>query len=764
MARAPRSTWVAEKAVDDELPGRRPAAPGRPAARRQEAYDEALKQLAGAARRRSSRRWWPTAAATSARAGQAATRPRPSTQGLEGAGRRGRLPPPGRGQARTPLGVDAASRAPRRPRRAAGGAAMRRCTRTAGFAPHRRWRSLAGARVLPSRWPPARAAPTSRSRAELQPNAAADRRAPGLDSARRRGRAFRSSSPSTCSGDSVTVAGGDGTWSRSMPRTGRELWRASAGAPLAAGVGSDGRSPPSSRATTSWSSLEAGGEVLAPAARRRAVVTAPLVAGERVFVLARRPLGARLRRPDGRRLWTQQRPASRWCCARPGVDAAGRRHAGGRARRPRLVGARSRPTAASRWEVADRHAARHQRRRAPGRPGRAASAASATCVCARAFQAAVGCVDADARHAAVDRAASAAPKGVGGDDALVFGTEQRRQSPPGAAPTASAPGPPTGCCYRDLTRRWPSAARSSFGDAQGWCTCSRAKTAARSTASATDGSRRSSRAPVLAGNTLVVVTPASGGVLRLHARRNDAATVADEPTMKPVIALVGRPNVGKSTLFNRLTKTRDAIVADFAGLTRDRHYGNGRQGKHEFIVIDTGGFEPDGRQRHLQGDGQADAPGGGRGRRRWSSWSTRAPACRRRTTTSRDYLRRLGKPTRAGGQQGRGHERRRRSWSSSTSSAWARCTPSRRRTGRASAAWSSWRSSRCTCPRTRTTAKTQRRRAADQAGRGRPAQRRQVDADQHLAGRGAAGGLRPAGHHARRDLACRSSATARSSS
>ena len=63
--------------------------------------------------------------------------------------------------------------------------------------------------------------------------------------------------------------------------------------------------------------------------------------------------------------------------------------------------------------------------------------------------------------------------------------------------------------------------------------------------------------------------------------------------MKPVIALVGRPNVGKSTLFNRLTRSRDAIVADFAGLTRDRHYGNGRQGKREYIVIDTGGFEPD---------------------------------------------------------------------------------------------------------------------------------------------------------------------------
>ncbi len=63
--------------------------------------------------------------------------------------------------------------------------------------------------------------------------------------------------------------------------------------------------------------------------------------------------------------------------------------------------------------------------------------------------------------------------------------------------------------------------------------------------------------------------------------------------MKPVIAIVGRPNVGKSTLFNRLTKTRDAIVADFAGLTRDRHYGDGVVGEREYIVIDTGGFEPD---------------------------------------------------------------------------------------------------------------------------------------------------------------------------
>ncbi|KAF0806030.1 GTP-binding protein [Alcanivorax xiamenensis] len=60
--------------------------------------------------------------------------------------------------------------------------------------------------------------------------------------------------------------------------------------------------------------------------------------------------------------------------------------------------------------------------------------------------------------------------------------------------------------------------------------------------------------------------------------------------MKPVIALVGRPNVGKSTLFNRLTRTRDALVADFPGLTRDRKYGDGRMGDRPYIVVDTGGI------------------------------------------------------------------------------------------------------------------------------------------------------------------------------
>jgi GTP-binding protein len=70
--------------------------------------------------------------------------------------------------------------------------------------------------------------------------------------------------------------------------------------------------------------------------------------------------------------------------------------------------------------------------------------------------------------------------------------------------------------------------------------------------------------------------------------------------MKPVLALVGRPNVGKSTLFNRITKSRDAIVADYAGLTRDRHYGDARLGAQEFIVVDTGGFEPEASEGIVQ--------------------------------------------------------------------------------------------------------------------------------------------------------------------
>lgn len=69
-------------------------------------------------------------------------------------------------------------------------------------------------------------------------------------------------------------------------------------------------------------------------------------------------------------------------------------------------------------------------------------------------------------------------------------------------------------------------------------------------------------------------------------------TQEKQPSFKPVIAIVGRANVGKSTLFNRLTRSRQALVADFPGLTRDRHYGEGRGASRPYLVVDTGGFEP----------------------------------------------------------------------------------------------------------------------------------------------------------------------------
>ena len=81
-----------------------------------------------------------------------------------------------------------------------------------------------------------------------------------------------------------------------------------------------------------------------------------------------------------------------------------------------------------------------------------------------------------------------------------------------------------------------------------------------------------------------------------YRRARAGCTLSARNELKPTIVIVGRPNVGKSTLFNRLTRSRDALVADVPGLTRDRHYGAGRVGDKPFLVVDTGGLEPEAKE------------------------------------------------------------------------------------------------------------------------------------------------------------------------
>ena len=218
--------------------------------------------------------------------------------------------------------------------------------------------------------------------------------------------------------------------------------------------------------------------------------------------------------------------------------------------------------------------------------------------------------------------------------------------------------------------------------------------------------------------------------------------------MKPVIAIVGRPNVGKSTLFNRLTRSRAALVADFPGLTRDRHYGDGRVGPCDYIVIDTGGFEP------LHAEGVARAMAAQAEQAIAESDAVLFVLDAREGLTAQDRriaerLRVAGRPVLLAVNKAEGLQPEAlRSFMNSDSVSRIR---SLQRTARACA--TSWisRSRRSPSRQGGHRHGDRRRPAAGARRRSRPSERWQVDADQRAARRGAPDCLRRTRHDARCD-------------
>jgi len=307
------------------------------------------------------------------------------------------------------------------------------------------------------------------------------------------------------SGDTVTVAGADGTVVAIDARTGAESWRASAGAPLSAGVGSDGSI---AAVVTNRNELVAlqGGKVLWKQQLTAETFTAPLVAGRRVFVQTADRTTSAFDGQSGRRLWVQQRSAENLVLKKPGVlIAVGDTLVTGIG--GRLVGINP-ANGSSRWEspIAAPRGTNDVERLVDltGNVSRVGDS-----VCARAYYANVGCVD-TARGALVWSKPAVSAEGIGGDDRFLFGTESNGNVTAWRRADGERAWQSDRLKYRELTAPLAAGRSVVFGDSTGLLHFVSREDGAPLNRLSVDGSAIVA-APVLAANTVVVVTR-NGGV------------------------------------------------------------------------------------------------------------------------------------------------------------------------------------------------------------------------------------------------------------
>lgn len=306
-------------------------------------------------------------------------------------------------------------------------------------------------------------------------------------------------------GRQVALASNDGTVALLDGTTGQDVWRASAGAPLSAGAGTDGTTAAVVTRTNEVVALEAG-KVLWRERLPAQAYTAPLVAGKRIFVLAADRSLTAFDGQTGRRLWSQQRPGEPLVLRQAGVLlAVGDTLVAGQG--GRMVGLN--PASGSiRWEapIATPRGTNDVERLVDlvGRVSRVG-----TSVCSRAFQAAVGCVDAGRGTVAWTRPANGS-EGVSGDDRYVVGTESDGRVIAWRRDNGERAWLHDKLLYRGLTAPLVVGGNVAVGDSTGLLHVLSRDDGALRNRVPTDGSAVAA-APVMAGNTMVVVTR-NGGV------------------------------------------------------------------------------------------------------------------------------------------------------------------------------------------------------------------------------------------------------------